>query len=543
MQPNTLYFGDNLQVLRDHFPSESVDLVYRDPPFNSARNYNMVFSGAAGEDDTAQIQAFADTWSFEGAAEAFYEITATPAPVGKLLEGLRQAFGDTSLLGYLSVMALRLRELHRGLKPTGSLYLHCDPTASHYLKMVLDCIFGGENLRNEVTWKRTHAHGDSRRRFAWISDTILFYAASKATPFSTVYLPYSQEYIDKYYRHRDANGRRYQLVSLRSPNPRPNLVYDYKGYKPHRNGWAVSREKMAELDAQGRLYFPPNPDGAIRELYFLDEMPGVVAGDIWTDIDPISAHAAERLGYPTQKPLALLERIILASSNPGDLILDPFCGCGTAVAAAQKLGRQWCGIDITTLAVSLIKKRLLEHFPEAFPSPDDIPVKGFPVDVAGARALAESDRHAFEHWSLTLLGAAPAVAKKKGADHGIDGEFAWRDAADQQQRGLVSVKSGHVNVTHIRDLRGTMEREGAAMGLLVTLAEPTGPMRTEVAGAGRYQVEGLEKSFPRLQIVTVAELLAGHEPDLPRWRLNPFKGAKAIEDTSAQGTLFGEDEG
>jgi site-specific DNA-methyltransferase (adenine-specific) len=286
------------------------------------------------------------------------------------------------------------------------------------------------------------------------------------------------------------------------------------------------------------LIYWPERGGWPRFKRYMTDRDGVSLQDIWIDIPPVNSQAAERLGYPTQKPLALLERIIEASSNPGDLCLDPFCGCGTAVAAAQKLGRQWCGIDITTLAVSLIKKRLLEHFPEAFPSPDDIRVEGFPVDLAGARTLAESDRHGFEHWALTLIGAAPAVAKKKGADRGIDGEFSWRDASDKQQRGLVSVKSGHVNVTHIRDLRGTMEREGAAMGLLVTLEDPTGPMRTEVAGAGRYEVEGLTKTFPRMQIVTVAELLGGQEPDLPRWRLNPFKAAKAIGDSSAQGSLF-----
>ncbi len=537
MQPNTLYFGDNLKVLREEFPDACVDLVYLDPPFNSKRDYNYVFRAAAGDDDTAQIKAFADTWSFEGAAEAFYEVTALSEPVGKLLEGLRQAFGDTSLLGYLSVMALRLRELHRVLTPTGSLCLHCDPTASHYLKIVVDAVFGGESFRNDITWQRTHAHGDAKRRFAWLSDALLLYAKGREAVFNTVHLPYSDEYLEKYYRHTDESGRRYQLVSLRSPNPRPNLVYDYRGYKPHRNGWAVSREKMEELDHAGRLYFPRNPDGAIREKYFLDEMPGVVAGDVWTDIHPISAHAKERLGYPTQKPLALLERVIQASSNEGDLVLDPFCGCGTAVVAAQKLGRQWCGIDITTLAISLIKRRLLEQFPHVFPEPDSIPVLGFPEDLAGARMLAETDRHMFEHWALTLIGAAPAAPKKKGSDRGIDGEFTWRDAADALCRGIVSVKSGHVNVTHLRDLRGTVEREKASMGVLVTLEEATGPMRTEAAGAGRYQPEGIPRSFPVLQIATIEDLLAGREPDLPRWRHDPFREARQIAGDQ-QGRLF-----
>lgn len=490
MQPNTLYFGDNLQVLREHFPDESVDLVYLDPPFNSDRNYNLVFSDAAGDDDTAQIQAFSDTWSFEGAAEAFYEITAEPAPVGKLLEGLRQAFGDTSLLGYLSVMALRLRELHRVLKPTGSLYLHCDPTAGHYLKLVLDSVFHDGCVRNEVIW-HYRKWSTGKHAFQRNHDTVFFYTRSTDNSHT-----FNQQFMER----APSTLKRFGTAKIVS------------GY-----------------DEQGRR-IPSQTEDA--------ESDGVRMDDVWD----ISRVAPIKQLYPTEKPLALLERIIEASSNPGDMVLDPFCGCGTAVVAAQKLGREWCGIDITTLAVSLIKKRLLEHFPEAFPSPDDIRVEGFPVDVAGARTLAEADRHAFEHWALTLLGAAPAVQKKKGADRGIDGEFAWRDGADKQQRGLVSVKSGHVNVTHIRDLRGTMEREGAVMGVLVTLHDPTAPMRTECAGAGRYQVEGLEKHFPRLQIVTVAELLAGQEPDLPRWRLNPFKQAKAIQDKGGQQSLFGEDE-
>ncbi len=406
MQPNTLYFGGNLQVLREHFPDACVDLVYLDPPFNSDRNYNMVFSGAAGEDDTAQIQAFADTWSFEGAAEAFYEITATPAPVGKLLEGLRQAFGDTSLLGYLSVMALRLRELHRVLKPTGSLYLHCDPTASHYLKMVLDCVFGGTNFINDVTWQRTVPKSDHRQgatNWPRVHDCLLYYQrhAGTATTFQQAFSAYDADYLEASYPFvEEGTGRRYGAHSLTAPGAgtRGHPQYEFMGVVRY---WRYGQDKMQALLEEGRI-IQSKPGNVPRFKRYLDEMPGVPVGDIWTDIGNLQGAAHERLGYPTQKPLALLERIILASSNEGDLCLDPFCGCGTAVAAAQKLGRQWCGIDITTLAVSLIKKRLLEHFPEAFPSPDDIPVKGFPVDVAGARALLEAAR--------TVNAQLPAVA-------------------------------------------------------------------------------------------------------------------------------------
>jgi len=509
----------------------------------------VVFNAAATSDDTAQAHAFSDTWSFEGAAEAFYEVTALNQPVSKLLEGLRQAFGDTSLLGYLSVMALRLIELHRVLKPTGSLYLHCDPTASHYLKLVLDALFGEERFLSEITWKRFTSHGNVSRNYGALSDILLFYGRGPAYTWNQVYAPFTEEYISQTFGHVDPDGRRWQSVTLRNPGVRPNLHFAFTAsngvtYQPHPNGWACDRGRLERYDREGRLHFPSKPGGALRLKMYLDEQSGVKLQSIWTDIPAIGARAQERLNYPTQKPLALLERIIAASSNEGDLVLDPFCGSGTAVAAAQKLGRKWCGIDITTLAVALIKRRLLEHFPDVFPLAEAIPVEGFPADVAGARALAESDRYAFEHWALTLIGAAPAgggATKKKGADRGIDGEFTWRDDQDALCRGLVSVKSGHVNVTHIRDLIGTMGREKADLGVYVCLEEPTKPMRTEAAGAGRYKIEGMQKDFPRVQLVTVDDLLAGREPDVPRWRANPFREAQKIIKQEQETLSFDED--
>jgi len=550
MTENTLYFGDNLQVLRAHFPDACVDLVYLDPPFNSKRNYNVVFNAAATSDDTAQAHAFSDTWSFEGAAEAFYEVTALNQPVSKLLEGLRQTFGDTSLLGYLSVMALRLIELHRVLKPTGSLYLHCDEVASHYLKMALDAIFGLPAFQTEVIWQRTNVHSDSKH-WSDVRDSILCFAKTEKRTWNPVHAEYDAAYLTSKYRHVDPDGRRYQLDNMTSPNPRPRMTYQWLGFPPPPFGWRYELTTMQRLHDEGRIWYPTRADGTLdttkrpRLKRYLDEQPGRLLGNIWTDIAPINSRAVERLGYPTQKPMALLERIIAASSNEGDLVLDPFCGCGTAVAAAQKLGRQWCGIDITTLAVSLIKRRLLEHFPAAFPTADAIPVVGFPADVAGAKTLAETDRYAFEHWALTLIGAAPAgggATKKKGSDRGIDGEFTWRDDKDALCRGLVSVKSGHVNVTHIRDLIGTMGREKADLGVYVCLEEPTKPMRTEAAGAGRYQIEGMPKDFPRVQLVTVEDLLAGREPDVPRWRANPFREAQKIIKQEQETLSFGEEE-
>ena len=510
---NKLYYGDNLDVLRRHVEKETVDLVYLDPPFNSNANYNVLFAEQSGERAAAQIKAFEDTWRWDqAAAESYQETVEAGGRVSQAMQAFRTFLGDTNMLAYLAMMAPRLVELRRVLKSTGSIYLHCDPTASHYLKMLMDAVFGAENFRNEITWKRTFAHGDSRRRFANLSDVLLFYSKGPLYIFNRQYLAYSREYVDQYYRHVDENGRRYQLVSLRSPHPRPNLTYDYKGYKPHPNGWAVSVEKMEELDRQGRLHLPTRPDGAIRERYFLDEMPGVLAGDNWTDIAPISAQAAERLGYPTQKPEALLERIIKASSNEGDVVLDPFCGCGTTIAVAQKLNRRWIGIDITHLAITLMKARLKDAFGDQV----KYQVIGEPVSVPDAENLANSDPYQFQWWALGLVGARP-VEQKKGADKGIDGRLYFHDEAEggKTKQVILSVKAGHTNVTHLRDLRGVLDREKAEIGVLITMQEPTQPMRTEAAGAGFYHSPGWGKNYPRLQVLTVADLLAGKGIDMP----------------------------
>ena len=504
-----LYYGDNLDVLREHIPDGSVDLVYLDPPFNSQRSYNLLFKSPGGQQSDAQITAFEDTWHWGGQAEREYDqlLHQPNTHVAEMMRAFRAFLGENDVMAYLVMMANRLLELHRVLKSTGSLYLHCDPTASHYLKIVLDGVFGTENFQNEIKWKRTHSHGDSRRRFGNVSDTILFFSKNKAFLFNRQHLPYSKDYIDKFYRHVDPGGRRYQLVSLRSPNPRPNLVYEYKGYTPHRNGWAVSLEVMEQLDREGRLYFPENKDGAIREKYYLDEMPGVAASDIWTDIDPISAHAAERLGYPTQKPLALLQRIIGASSNEGDVVLDPFCGCGTAVHAAELLKRQWIGIDITHLAISLIEKRLRTAFPGI-----GFEVHGTPKDYAGAVELASIDKYQFQWWACSLVNAQPYQGKKKGADRGIDGLIFFRDDDRDAKKIVVSVKGGeNVGVAMVRDLVGVLEREQAEIGLFVTLSEPTQPMIAEAAAAGFYEARAYKQKFPRIQILTVRGLLEGSE--------------------------------
>lgn len=522
MSPNTLYYGDNLDILRRYIADETVDLVYLDPPFNSNASYNVLFKEKDGSQAASQIRAFDDTWTWTHESERQWQETVEAGgKVSQALQAFRQLLGTNDMLAYLTMMAPRLVELRRVLKPTGSLYLHCDPTASHYLKVLLDAVFGARMFLNEVTWKRTHAHGDPRRRFARVSDCLLFYGRTERALFNRQHLPYSEGYTERHYTHTDDAGRRYQLVTLRSPHPRPNLTYDYKGYKPHPNGWAVSREKMEQLDREGRLHFPSSPGGAIREKYFLDEMAGVVAGDIWSDIPPISAQAAERLGYPTQKPEALLERIISASSNEGDLVLDPFCGCGTTVAAAQKLGRRWIGIDVTYLAIGLIRRRLEDSFgPEVV---EDCEVVGEPTTAQDAAALAEQDKFQFEWWALDLVHARPADPKK-GPDHGIDGRIYFHDEAvgGKTKQVIVSVKGGAVHSSHIRDLAGTVEREKAAFGALLTLKEPTKHMREEAASAGFYTAPwNPQIKVPRIQIFTIAEVLDGRWIDYSPLRQAP----------------------
>lgn len=535
---NTLFYGDNLPILRDYIADESVDLVCLDPPFNSKRDYNLLFKTPKGHSSEAQITAFEDSWHWGEQAEHEYaEILKQPnTAAAEMIQALRRFLRENDMLAYLVMMGNRLLELHRVLKPTGSLYLHCDPTASHYIKILLDAIFQPGHFRSEVMWKRTYSHNDPKN-YGNILDSIFYYTKSQQFTWNKIHTPYTQEYIDKYYRHTDSDGRRYQLVSLRSPHPRKNLQYDYKGYKPHPNGWAVSLEVMQKLDAEGRLHFPNNPDGAIREKYYLDEMPGVPLQSLWDDIGPISAQAQERLGYPTQKPLALLERIVNASSNPGDVVLDPFCGCGTTVHAAQKLGRQWIGIDITPLAISLIEKRLKEAFPNLH-----FQVEGLPKDLDGAQRLAsQQDKYPFQWWACALVDAQPYQGKKKGADGGIDGLIYFQDDKGAAKKIVVSVKGGEsVGVSQIRDLAHVVDREKAAIGLFVTLTPPTRPMKVEAVSAGHYHSAHFG-DYDKIQILTIEGLLNGsespHYPDLSRGGAS-FKLARVEQEQAQQGGLL-----
>lgn len=506
---NRLHYGDNLDVLRLHIDDRSVDLVYLDPPFNSNADYNVLFEEHDGTRAASQIKAFEDTWHWdESAARAFDEVVEAGGRPSQAMQAFRTFLAETDMLAYLAMMAPRLVELRRVLKPTGSLYLHCDPTASHYLKMLLDAVFGAEGYRNEIVWKRTSGHSDARRQFGDQTDNILFYANGAEAVFNPQWVPYSESYIESHYSNVERDGRRFTTRDLRSPHPRPNLTYDYKGYKPHPNGWSVSLQRMQELDAAGLLYFPKNRTGRIRIKRYLDEMPGTTVGNLWDDIPPINSQAQERLGYPTQKPEALLERIINASTNEGDLVLDPFCGCGTAIAAAQKLQRRWIGIDITNLAITLIRNRLTDTFDGRVP----YEVIGEPVSVPDAAALAQSDPYQFQWWSLGLVGARP-VEQKKGADKGIDGRIYFHAGPGTTQQIVLSVKAGKLHAPYVRDLRGVVEREKAAIGVLITLEEPTRAMKAEAAAAGFYTSPW--GKHPRLQILTIEELLAGQRIDRP----------------------------
>jgi len=534
---NRLYYGDNLEILRryDYFPSESIDLIYLDPPFNSNRSYNVLFSDESGLESEAQIRAFDDTWHWgPAAAETYNELWHAGGDIATAIRAIHDLIPQSQMLAYLVMMAARLVELHRVLKPTGSLYLHCDQTASHYLKIVLDAIFGPANFRSEIIWKRTTGRSHTNhpsKRWGTVTDTLLYYARSNETPLKMVYRPNDPQYIETFFRHRDPDGRRYQIDNLASPSPRPNLMYEYKGYKPPAKGWAISREKMEQWDREGRLHFPASKEGRIRRKRYLDELEGETVQNLWDDIRPIGSQAAERLGYPTQKPLALLERIIEASSNPGDVVLDPFCGCGTAIAAAQTLGRQWIGIDITHLSVTLQQYRLADMF--GLVAGKDYGVIGVPETIGGAHQLAQDDRFQFQFWALSLIQARPFGAQagsqqgKRGADRGIDGTINFTEGADAK-RVIVSVKSGGVSSRDIRDLVGTVDREQAAIGVLITLEPPTSAMVREAASAGYYRSKAWGKDYPKIQILTVEELLDGRTVDMPP-AYGTFKQAERVE--------------
>jgi len=539
---NLLYYGNNLDVMQRHIKDETADLVYLDPPFKSDRNYNVLFKEQNGSRAASQIRAFDDTWTWNQESEAVYaEVVTAGGRVADCLQAFRTFLGECDMLAYLVNMAPRLAECRRTLKKTGSLYLHCDPAACHYLKMLLDAVFGPLNFRNQITWKRTFAHGNVSCNYGSISDILFFYSKTDAFAWDQQFKALSKEEIARKYPRTDPDGRCWQSVTLRNPGQRPNLHYPYTAsngvtYQPHPNGWSCKLERMQKYDREGRLDFPTKRSGALRLKMYADESPGERLQNIWDDIPPIGAQAAERLGYPTQKPVALLERIIRSSCPEGGVVLDPFCGCGTTIAAAQTLDRAWIGIDITFLAINLIKNRLKDSFGESAA----FEVIGEPVSVPDAKRLAESDPYQFQWWALGLVDARRAEGKK-GADQGIDGQIIFQgDKKGTFKSVILSVKAGKTGPAHVRELKGTLDREKAPIGVLITMHAPTAAMKSAAATAGFYESELWGQKYPKVQLLTVAELLAGKKVDMPPIRQvgATFKKApKATRQGGKQGKL------
>ena len=516
---NQLFYGDNLEVLRRHIKDESVDLCYIDPPFNSKRNYNQIYNNI-GKEDKAQAQAFIDTWTWDDRAnQGLAEIQENylgrfTSQSIDLISGLTKVLGKGSLLAYLVSMTLRIAEIYRVLKPTGSFYLHCDPSASHYLKLVLDSIFcaQGGNFLNEIIWKRTTTHNDAKqgaRQFGRVHDVILFYVKSaRNSVFNTVYQEYSESYLKSTYNKTEPDGRRFKASDLSAAKPGGNTSYKWKGNLPPAGRfWAFSYENMEKFEAEDKIYYSKTNKPYLKQ--YLDEMPGNSPDDIWAEFPGITIKS-ERLGYPTQKPESLLERILKASSKEDDVILDAYCGCGTTVAVSQKLHRQWIGIDITYQSIGLVLRRLEDTFGKGVL--DNILLNGIPKDMKSAEALAnKSDdrtRKEFEKWAvLTYSNNRAIINQKKGADKGIDGIAYFRSEKDDPEKIILQVKSGKVSSRDIRDLQGTITRENATLGVFITLKPPTKDMSKEAKEAGIYQSQYMSAPVDKIRIVTVQEVI------------------------------------
>lgn len=561
---NQLHYGDNLEVLREKIPNEIADLIYLDPPFNSARNYNLLFKQHKGAESHAQIVAFEDTWTWNPLEYKKFLEDERNQPLWKLVSSLYDILGDSEMMAYVVMMAPRLLELHRKLKPTGSLYLHCDPTASHYLKLILDTIFGPENFKNEVIWKRTTAHGDGKQgstHFGRIHDVILVYTKSEDATWNSLYTPYEKTYVDTYYKYVDEDGRRYWRDNLTAAkaggdtryeirakrmigsnnwipdtenehlNPRPD--HEYLGALPPKGRyWAYSKERMQKMMLENRIVF--SSTGTPMYKRFLDEMKGRAVQDIWDDIrglGGLGSNASERRGYPTQKPLALLERIIAASSNEGDVVLDPFAGCGTSIVAAERMNRKWIGIDITYLAINEVLDRLQTEKVEGKPLEYDL--AGTPKDAASAEKLFTSTKDQnhkpFEQWAVSLVGGR--WNDKKGADRGIDGRIQLLGLDNKFVEVLIQVKGGNaLTLSNVRDFANVIASNNALIGIMIAMKPPTKEMKLVCQQMGFADWHG-ERKYPRYQIYTIEELLEqGVRAEVPE-RLKAYEGVgKKVED-------------
>jgi len=550
-----LYYGDNLEVLRKYIKDDSIDLCYIDPPFNSKRNYNQIYTNT-GSEDKAQAQAFIDTWTWnDEAIKGFEQITENYNGVFtkqsiELIIGLEKILGKGDLLAYLISMTLRIAEIFRVLKPTGSFYLHCDTTASHYLKLIIDSIFCSRNgeYQNEITWKRYAAHSLSFTRYDNIADTIFFYTKNEqAGFFKPDYEKLTKEDLGKRFPHIEKEtGRRFQHASLeKSSNvSSKGETRNIQGKKVKTTlGWVWSQETFDKRIEENPYLIYWTESGRPRYKIYMDEYAGKPIGNIWTDIPYLSASDNERLGYPTQKPEALLERIIKTSSNEDDIILDAYCGCGTTVAVAEQLNRNWIGIDITYQSISLILKRLEDSFGKSVLN--DIELNGIPEDFESAVALAhkkdDKTRKEFEKWAvLTYSNNRAIINEKKGADAGIDGIAYMLDRDENNdtelKQVLFSVKSDKApHVSYIRDLHGTIEREKAAIGYFITLFPPTREMISECKKIGKYKNSLVEQEYPKIEIVTVEDILSGKRISIPTsQQIAVVKSAEKKQNNSDQ---------
>lgn len=544
---NQLYFGDCLAILKElnqQHPKGFIDLVYIDPPFNSKRNYNVLFEQANIKDAVAQKEAFADTWSNVSYKDTISEIQDLDLDLYNFLFALDSIRVSKSAIAYLSTMAIRIYYINKVLKHTGSFYLHCDATMSHYLKLLCDLIFGENNFRSEIIWKRKSGRGESNSQsigFNRQNDIILMYTKSDDAIFNNALsLENAQDYIEERFKFKDEKGRRYMRSPLNSPSDRPNLKYEYKGYSPPDKGWAVGLELMKKMDAEGRLYFPPDKTQRIYRKIFLDEYQGQPVQNMWSDIPFINPMAKERLGYPTQKPEALLDRIIKASSNEGDLVADFFCGCGTTIASAQKLNRKWLGADISHLAIGLIEKRLIDSYGEKIKKTFE--VHGLPKDIASAYRLAQdttNGRIFFQEWIIETMMQG-VCNTKKSADGGFDGYLTF-EIPNKKETVLIEVKSGNVTVKNIREFIQVIEKQKASLGVFVCFEQQvTKPMLSEAKSVGYYAKELFGQAYDKIQIITVEDLLEGKRVNIPNSTMGTFKTAqkKNIDDGSKQSKLF-----
>lgn len=477
METNVIYYGDNLEILRKYIPEESIDLIYLDPPWKSNKPYNILFKAPSGKLSEAQIIAFDDTWHWGKEAElTFEEIVEKASPnVVSMMSAFKSFLGTNDVMAYLTMICPRLIEMHRILKDTGTIFFHCNPVIGHYVKILLDAIFGKEQFRNEIVWCYTGREHPTTKVFPWRHQTIFFYSKGEKyrKKFHPLFREYDKGYVDLYFDQKDEDGRKFQWQS----------------------GGKGGRYKQ-----------------------YLDESPGIRIPDWWEqkregikplhgkDMYTMHKKDEEEYYYPTQKPVRLLEMIMESASDEGDLVLDPFCGCGTALIAAQRLKREWIGIDVTYLAVDVMKYRLKKAFPDI-----SFKIKGEPVGFYGAKKLSEQNKHQFAIWIVSRIGGHPS--DKKSWDRGIDGYYFFMDGKDVK-KAMIQVKSGKVNPSNIRDFCHVVERE-ADMGLFITLNPPSAEMKKEALTKGFY-VDSVKNKYQRVQILTIEEILKGKEPDIPQ---------------------------